>query len=248
MPSERGFTLLELLVVISIIGVLLGLLLPAVHRAREDGKRVQCLNNLRQCVLAALAYADDHNGSFPPAQYVDYDGSSSTAYSWDFVVSNSSGNTDVQPGTLWDENTALQVLQCPSFKGNADGQDGPYTGYNYNTSYIGHGDGEDNPDPARVDDVLDAANCALFGDGEYEGGANKYMRSPLSDVEGGGDGVSKSMREAGAQGFRHLGRTNVGFADGHVESLRECFRRGGPGEVAPGCGFISPDNSLYDLR
>ncbi len=54
-----GFTLVELLVVIAIIAILMAILLPALNRAREQGKRAVCLNNMRQLMLAWILYADD---------------------------------------------------------------------------------------------------------------------------------------------------------------------------------------------
>jgi prepilin-type N-terminal cleavage/methylation domain-containing protein/prepilin-type processing-associated H-X9-DG protein len=60
-----GFTLVELLVVISIIGILMALLLPAVQAAREAARRTQCLNNIRQ-IGVALATFESQNGAYPP--------------------------------------------------------------------------------------------------------------------------------------------------------------------------------------
>lgn len=62
--SRRGFTLIELLVVIFIIGILVALLLPAVNRARETGRRMRCLNNLKQMCVGANSHVSSH-GFYP---------------------------------------------------------------------------------------------------------------------------------------------------------------------------------------
>jgi len=57
-----GFTLIELLVVIAIIAVLMAILMPALNRVREQGKRAACLSNVKQMALAWIMYADDNDG------------------------------------------------------------------------------------------------------------------------------------------------------------------------------------------
>lgn len=61
---RRGFTLVELLVVISIIGLLMGLLIPAVMAARDRANSIECTNNLRQLALATIAY-ESRRGQYP---------------------------------------------------------------------------------------------------------------------------------------------------------------------------------------
>jgi len=62
MRKQKGFTLIELLVVIAIIAILMAILLPALNRVREQGKRVVCLSNLKQLTLAWIMYADENDG------------------------------------------------------------------------------------------------------------------------------------------------------------------------------------------
>src|SRR5438045_8231935 len=70
--SKRAFTLVELLVVIGIIAVLIGVLVPALHRARETAHRTVCLSNLRQIGQGILVYVNENHQWMPPATNTVY--------------------------------------------------------------------------------------------------------------------------------------------------------------------------------
>lgn len=239
--------------VIGIIAVLIALLMPALNAAREQSKSIKCLSNLRSLGQAAIMYANQSGGYFPISH-------NSLTDEWDFTQTPSG----ILPGILWQGNTNLAVEQCPSYDARSTTTTDPYTGYNYNTSYIGGGVGEVTPlgnphvQPAKLGSVHRSPQVALFGDGQYTSGTNKYMRAPLTmsltDI---GDGVGPATRAAGTQGYRHLNRTNVCYCDGHAESVSDCYTAtgtdingtisyNGTNSAGPGTGFLSPDNSAYD--
>ena len=65
--ARMGFTLVELLIVISVMAVLIGMLLPAINAVRESARTTKCLNNLRQITLATFAYTNDNDNHLPMA-------------------------------------------------------------------------------------------------------------------------------------------------------------------------------------
>ncbi|MCK9629344.1 MAG: prepilin-type N-terminal cleavage/methylation domain-containing protein [Bacteroidales bacterium] len=67
--KRRGFTLIELLVVIAIIAILAAILFPVFARAREKARQASCLSNVKQLMIAVIAYAQDYDGGFPCRTY-----------------------------------------------------------------------------------------------------------------------------------------------------------------------------------
>ena len=63
MNRQKGFTLIELLVVIAIIAILMGILLPSLHKVRQQAKMISCGSNMRQLVFGLVTYAEDNDSS-----------------------------------------------------------------------------------------------------------------------------------------------------------------------------------------
>ena len=69
--TPRAFTLVELMVAVAVIGILAGVLLPVLSRARETARRTRCLSNSRQLALATDAYREDNRDWYPPMWVAD---------------------------------------------------------------------------------------------------------------------------------------------------------------------------------
>jgi prepilin-type N-terminal cleavage/methylation domain-containing protein len=106
---RKGFTLVELLVVIGIIALLIAILMPALQRARDQANRTQCMSNLHQLTTGWLQYATEHKFKIV----------SSNTGSPDLGDWIGAGNTKqaMEVGLLWPYVKAYNVYRCPSDSG-----------------------------------------------------------------------------------------------------------------------------------
>lgn len=252
---------MELLVAMGIISTLLALGGTAALSVAREARSTKCRSNLRQMSIATESYRNANNDHLPAAiLYERSTGSTPRILAWDFTQEES----DVTPGALWNHADAGRVQECPSFaEASTFGAD-PYTGYNYNTTFLGAEGSVPFIDvngkliegwAAARRGVPTAAqrktdSCAIFGDGGWANGANKFMRAPLNRVE-----YNLPMIYAGGQAFRHGTCCNLVCLDGHTAAVCTAFE----GEHAspwlldtlmsfPRNGFLSDNDAAYDPR
>jgi prepilin-type N-terminal cleavage/methylation domain-containing protein len=142
MSRRRGFTIVEMLVVVGIVVLLMGILLPALGKVREQARRTACMSNLRTLTQAWLAYAADHDRDLP---------TNTTNGDW---VMPGPGLDAVTSGKLYRYVNDYRVYRCPQDEGER------YRSYSIN-DYL-NGDSLAIPHAHRLSEVSNGAATFAF--------------------------------------------------------------------------------------
>lgn len=207
MQAKPGFTLVELLVVISVIALLVALLLPTLARSRETAESTGCLSNLRQLGLATALYAQDRKDAIMP-------------FGWEI---NSGGSLFWWPRNLWpymncatdSDFTAVSAFRCPTRERQVQTTNARRTAYamTYAAGLIKFDKTYSNTyprSPGFLSMVRDPADVYLFADGNPN--ANNAVGYTWSM---GALGTTLASNGNRMDTDRHFEFANVLFADLH---------------------------------
>jgi type II secretory pathway pseudopilin PulG len=188
-------------VVIGVIAVLVGLMLPALARSREQAQALACLSNLRQLTLAWMSYATDNRGLLPGAE---------TTREWDWVRQGLAGSEELRQGVLWKYARSEGVYRCPS-----EWREG------YRYSYAIVTSAGDTGGRGKLGQIRFSDRQAVFiEDSDLRGAILGSFAMRGDDPETAEDeaawiDVPGRLHRAG-----RLGSVTLSFADGHAERKR----------------------------
>jgi len=210
---KSAFTLIEMLVVISIIAMLSALVVPAVQTSLVRAKITESSSNIRQLALANLTYAVDHRGRFAPAQSRD------NLVRWHGARPSGSEPFDPTTGYLAPYLGGTGAVKtCPLLQADVEGSDSwedGTGGYGYNAAYIG-GTPQDRYTPATVAAVPSPVRTVMFtttGFARAEGIQEYAFTEPYQWVDL--QGTLRGNLQPSTH-FRANGKAVVAWADGHV--------------------------------
>jgi prepilin-type N-terminal cleavage/methylation domain-containing protein/prepilin-type processing-associated H-X9-DG protein len=215
LPLVRAFTLIELLVVISIIAMLMSILLPSLTRAREAGKRVACLSNMRQLTFAWYFYANDHDDKLCSPDTYWNDQSEHQYWVGDGlpVPSNNVGGSEIaiRNGVLWPyAEQTLDLYKCTS------DATGPLRSYSISNTMGGRI--RDGVTPFRsIAEITQAPSRCAFIDA---GTRWPWIVDSFWPVNYDNDRWQWQIHAGHNITARHAGGCNMSFADFHCEYVR----------------------------
>jgi prepilin-type N-terminal cleavage/methylation domain-containing protein/prepilin-type processing-associated H-X9-DG protein len=209
-----GFTLVELMVVIAIIGILAALLLPTLGRAKGSAWRTKCVNNLRQLGLATQLYWDDNeDDSF---RYLNSSSSKGSTYWFGYMENGKEGNRTFDPsqGVLAPYLGKSQIVICPSLNYSMQDLKLKASTYSFGYGYNLNLSSPDNGPTIRISILPRPSDTALFADAAQ---VNTWQApaSPSHPLLEEWYFIDNNIKQPNTH-FRHLGKAAVQFCDGHV--------------------------------